>query len=179
MPERGRIYSGHKKMAKKINSIITRVTTQSRNTQINSLPHTHVIRTDVPAHQPTHEPIDTPTNRSTHHPSCTTAVQQYVQQHMHALVHTITYTPSLFLCRGGISFCSTIVRDAGERAIRPREVASPRAPLAESVIGARSFAGVTEGCCVERAWRHREAAGGRAKPGCSFFRRFSFRVVLS
>ena len=76
----------------------------------------------------------------------------------------------------------TILRHPGERAVRPREVASPRAPLAESVIGARSFARVTEGCCVGRAWRHREAAGGREKLGTSscfsFFRRFSFRGVI-
>ena len=131
MPERGRIYSGHKKMAKKINSIITRVTTQSRNTQINSLPHTHVIRTDVPAHQPTHEPIDTPTNRSTHHPSCTTAVQQYVQQHMHALVHNIiTYIPSLFLCRGGISiFLRFSAIPGSERSVPGRSpLHAPRSP---------------------------------------------------
>ena len=44
------------------------------------------------------------------------------------------------------------------------------------------FAWVTEGCCVGRAWRHREAAGGREKLGTSscfsFFRRFSFRGVI-
>ena len=32
-----------------------------------------------------------------------------------------------------------------------------RSPLAEPVIGPRSFAGVTEGCCVGRAWRGRAA----------------------
>ena len=59
----------------------------------------------------------------------------------------------------------TILRHPGERAVRPREVASPRAPLAESIIGARCFAWVSKGCCVGRAWRHREAARGRAELG--------------
>ena len=35
-----------------------------------------------------------------------------------------------------------------------------RSPLAELGTGARSFAAVTEGCCVERVWRGRAAAGG-------------------
>ena len=59
----------------------------------------------------------------------------------------------------------TIPRHPEERAIRPREDASPRPSRAESVIGARSFAEVTEGCCVGRAWRHSEAAGGRVELG--------------
>ena len=59
----------------------------------------------------------------------------------------------------------TILRHPEERATGPREGAFSRPPLAESVIGARSFAEVTEGCCVGRAWRHREAAGGRAELG--------------
>ena len=53
----------------------------------------------------------------------------------------------------------------GERAILPREDASPRPPLAESVFGARSSAGATEGCGVGMAWRHREAPGGRVELG--------------
>jgi len=59
----------------------------------------------------------------------------------------------------------TILRHPGARAIRPREDASPRPPLAESVIGARSFAEVTEGCCVGRAWRHSKAVGRRMELG--------------
>ena len=43
--------------------------------------------------------------------------------------------------------------------------ASRRPPLAESVTGARSFAGASEGCCVERAWSHREAEGGQVEFG--------------
>ena len=35
-----------------------------------------------------------------------------------------------------------------------------RFPLAESGVGARSFAGDPEGCCVERAWHVLAAAGG-------------------
>ena len=59
----------------------------------------------------------------------------------------------------------TILRYPGERAILPREDASPRPPLAESVFGARSSAGATEGCGVGMAWRHREAPGGRVELG--------------
>ena len=40
---------------------------------------------------------------------------------------------------------STILRHPWDQAIRPREVPPPCAPLADSVIGARSFAGVTGG----------------------------------
>ena len=43
--------------------------------------------------------------------------------------------------------------------------ATPRPPLAEMVIGARSFAVTSEGFCVGRAWSHREAAGGLVKVG--------------
>ena len=32
-------------------------------------------------------------------------------------------------------------------------------------MGARSFAGVTGGCCVGRAWRQPMAAGGRVEVG--------------
>ena len=43
--------------------------------------------------------------------------------------------------------------------------AFPRPPLAEPVIGARSFAASSEGCCVGRAWSHREAAEGQVEVG--------------
>ena len=59
----------------------------------------------------------------------------------------------------------TILRHPEERATGPREGAFSRPPLAESVIGARSFAGASEGCCVGRAWIHREAAGGQVGLG--------------
>ena len=50
----------------------------------------------------------------------------------------------------------------------PRKVSRPfpgRPPLAESFIGARSFAGKSWGCCVGKAWSHREAAGGQVELG--------------
>ena len=40
-----------------------------------------------------------------------------------------------------------------------------RPPLAESSIGARSFAGKSYGGCVGRAWSHREAAQGQVELG--------------
>ena len=43
--------------------------------------------------------------------------------------------------------------------------ASRRPPLAEVVIGARSFAVGSESCCEGRAWSHREAAGGQVELG--------------
>ena len=36
-------------------------------------------------------------------------------------------------------------------------------------VGARSFAGDTEGCCVGEAWDGRAAAGGRVALGSSQF----------
>ena len=50
----------------------------------------------------------------------------------------------------------------------PRGVSRPfpgRPLLAESLIGARSFADKSLGCCVGRAWSHREAAGGQVELG--------------
>ena len=38
-------------------------------------------------------------------------------------------------------------------------------PLTEPGVGARSFAGDPEGCCVGRAWHGRAAAGGRVAHG--------------
>ena len=42
---------------------------------------------------------------------------------------------------------------------------APRSPLTEFGVGARSFAGDPEGCCVGRAWRGRAAADGRVELG--------------
>ena len=40
-----------------------------------------------------------------------------------------------------------------------------RSLLAELGLGARSFAGAPEGCCLGRAWHSRAAAGGRVALG--------------
>ena len=42
-----------------------------------------------------------------------------------------------------------------------------RSPLAEFGVGARSFAGDTESCCVGRTWRGRAAAGAPVAIGSS------------
>ena len=42
---------------------------------------------------------------------------------------------------------------------------APRSPPAEFGVGAFSFAGDPEGCCMGRAWRGRAAAGGRVGLG--------------
>ena len=65
----------------------------------------------------------------------------------------------------GISIFLRFSAIPGSEQIRPLEGAFSRPPLAESVIDARSFAGASEGCCVGRASRHREAAGGRVEHG--------------
>ena len=50
-----------------------------------------------------------------------------------------------------------------ERSVPGR--AFPRLPLADPVMGTRSFAGITEGCCMGRAWHQPETAGGRVEVG--------------
>ena len=58
----------------------------------------------------------------------------------------------------------TIPRHSGERAIRPREGLST--PPARRAGHRRcSYAGITEGCCVGRAWRQPETAGRRVELG--------------
>ena len=107
--------------------------------------------------------------------------------HTHLPIHPPMYYSSTAVCTAASSKCVriylrfillscwdfhffTILLHPGERASRPREGVSPRPPLAESVIGARSFAMASEGCCAGQAWSHREAAGGRVELGsCSYF----------
>ena len=76
------------------------------------------------------------------------------------------YMPSLSLPCWDFHFL-TILRHPEERATGPREGAFSRPPLAESVIGARSFAGVTEDCCVGRVCHHHMAVGSRVELGDS------------
>ena len=50
----------------------------------------------------------------------------------------------------------------------PRGVRRPfpgTPPLAESFFGVGSLAGKSSGCCVGKAWSHREAAGGQVEVG--------------
>ena len=68
----------------------------------------------------------------------------------------------LLLYRIGISMFSRspAISGTGDGSFR-------RSPLAEFGVGARYFAGDTEGCCVERAGRGRTAAGSPVAIGSS------------
>ena len=116
-----------------------------------------------------HEPTRHPTHPRTTCYSSTAVnaaahmMRWYIPSNGNDSIQTHTFL-RLSLCRPGVSIL-TILRHPGERAIRPREDASPRPTLAKSVIGARPFAGVTEGCRVGRAWHHSVAVGGRVELG--------------
>ena len=58
---------------------------------------------------------------------------------------------------------STILRRPGERTTPKGDFSRPQ--LGELVIGDRSIAGASEGCCVGQAWSHREAAEGHVELG--------------
>ena len=99
---------------------------------------------------PTHPPKDSRCTAAQQ--GRTAAVREFVHAHVIMLLHRIEI--SMFFA------CFTVPRHIADRdgSFRP-------SPLAEFGVGARSFAGDTEGCCVGQAWHGRAAAGGRVALG--------------
>ena len=103
-------------------------------------------------------PTHRPTHPRTHH------IQQAVREFVHADV-TLLY-------RIGISMSFPCFHHPSPyRGPGTSPVDGPRSPLAEFGVGARSFTGDPEGCCVGRAWHCRAAAGGRVALGRAFPKR--------
>ena len=135
--------------------------------QKTKLQNTSTTLSHEPTRPPTHEVVDTPTYRSTHlpiHPPtmyysstavCTAASSTCVGIYLRFI-----------LCRAGV-FIFYDSPPPRERATRPREGASPHPPLAESVIGAHSFAmaqraAVWGGCGATAKPREAEWSSGVA-----------------
>ena len=106
----------------------------------------------VQQEQQVQHPTHRPTRRRTDH------VQQQPgkdvqQQYMSSVMQTLFCCCILgFTCFYGPPLC----RGSGAAPFD-----APRSPLAEFGVGACSFAGDPEGCCVGRAWHGRAASGGR------------------
>ena len=110
--------------------------------------------------------VQHPTHRPTH-PRTDYEQQQrgkgVQQQCMSSVMHTLLCCCILgFTCFYGPPLCRGSVAAPFD---------APRPPLAEFGVGACSFAGDPEGCCVGRAWHGRAASGGRVALGRTVLKR--------